>query len=171
MTDTIKEITDFSPHHHFHPFDPEDPEAFSTCLEEKKHLLKSYQQRRYFGRHIPFCWRNNEPFLTLGPQCNFCIYSQWHINKGPLFLVTWCGLLGIGVFVIIHIPGNRSPLLRVSAVIVTIWQSMIYLLTALKNPGIVTAKDANDLTLLNSNCQAKYFLSFFQLTNMYLKLL
>jgi len=74
MTEIVKEINGFICREHPHAYDAEDPPeaySFSTCIEEKKYLLKNiHRGRRYFGKHIPILWRNNEPLLTLGPHCN-----------------------------------------------------------------------------------------------------
>ena len=72
MAELLKELNNLALRDGTCSHDAEDPiEAcsFNTCLEEKKYLLKSYQKRRYFGKHIPLLWKNNEPLITLGPQC------------------------------------------------------------------------------------------------------
>jgi len=52
--------------------------------------------------------------------------------------------LSIGIFTITQIPEITSPWFKQCAVIITVWQAFIYLLTSLKNPGIVSAKDLDD---------------------------
>lgn len=77
MSELIKDIDAFvcrdHTHHHYDNEDPPELTTFTTCIEEKKYLIKTHNQRRYFGKHIPLLWRNNEPFLTLGPHCNYIL--------------------------------------------------------------------------------------------------
>ena len=51
--------------------DLENPSVTESCIEEKKHIIKTIQQRdkQYFGKHIPLLWKNNEPIFTIGPHC------------------------------------------------------------------------------------------------------
>ena len=63
---------------------------------------------------------------------------------GPLFLLTWFGLIGVGIFVLVQIPWTSSPSLKLATMFVTVWEGSAYLLVALKNPGIVTALENSD---------------------------
>jgi len=61
-------------HHHLDPEDPsfetQNASNFLSCSEEKR---QAHRSKRYFGKHIPLLWRKDEPFLTLGPHCNFTL--------------------------------------------------------------------------------------------------
>ena len=53
----------------------------------------------------------------------------------------WTCLIAVGVLVNVHVANTQEPTLRMLAFIVTFWEALIYLLTALKNPGIYTSKN------------------------------
>jgi hypothetical protein len=70
--------------------------------------------------------------ITLGP--NWC-----------LFMGTWIFLIGIGMSVAIWaVP---EGVMKIIAFVVVGWEGLIYLITALKNPGITSAINPHDKTL------------------------
>ena len=110
-------------------------------------LKSSSQVKRHFGTHFPFYFINNEPVFTVGPHCKYFKYRIKNINLfqiGPFFLCMWTCLIAVGVLVNIHVANTQELKLRILAFVVTFWEALIYLLTALKNPGIYKSK--NQLT-------------------------
>ena len=53
----------------------------------------------------------------------------------------WTFLIIVGILINIHIASTRGSTFRIIAFIITFWEAFIYLLTALKNPGIHTSKN------------------------------
>jgi len=87
--------------------------------------MSHHQPRRHFGSHFPFWFVNNEPIFTIGPH--------W-----PFFLCMWICLIVVGIMVNVHVADQKDPMIRTAAALVTLWEAIIYLLTALRNPGIST---------------------------------
>lgn len=56
----------------------------------------------------------------------------------------WTCLIVVGILVNFYVSGKQSGGIQTMAFLITLWQAFIYLYTALKNPGIVTAKDPAD---------------------------
>jgi hypothetical protein len=56
----------------------------------------------------------------------------------------WSVLLLIGFLVNYYVAPKQSATVRFTAVVITLWECFIYLYTALKNPGITTARDPHD---------------------------
>ena len=50
----------------------------------------------------------------------------------------------VGIFVNLYVVSRKSAEVRLLAFLVTFWEGFIYLFTALKNPGIATAKNPHD---------------------------
>jgi len=117
--------------------DAEGPSASQsfelTERDDRKVIAQSVVSRRgrHYGAHYVFCWRNDEPFLSIGPH--------W-----PFFICMWTILLVVGIVVNYYVAGRNSSTTQVVAVAVTLWQAFIYLYTALRNPGISTAKHPED---------------------------
>jgi len=91
-------------------------------------------QNRYFGKSIVFLFYKDEPLLTLGPHY-------------PLFVCTLMYIMIQAILVYFltvteHPQGVRSAFLGIAFL-----TAFSFLATALKNPGIVTAKDQGDLEI------------------------
>ena len=56
----------------------------------------------------------------------------------------WTVLIVIGGFIISYLSKFQSPAIIATTVCLTIWEAFIYLYTALRNPGIATAKNPDD---------------------------
>jgi len=114
-----------------------DLEALDSITDPKTQdaLLQDSQSERYFGNNIVFAWRNKEPYFTLGPH--------WY-----LFLISWTVLELGGIFIYFKVSHTLSFKMKLLSIVLIIWQGFIFMLTGLKNPGIVTAEDPKDPELL-----------------------
>jgi hypothetical protein len=56
----------------------------------------------------------------------------------------WAVLIVVGIFVNTYVASHQSGTVQFLAVLVTFWEAFIYLFTALKNPGIATARNPHD---------------------------
>lgn len=63
----------------------------------------------------------------------------------------WIVLIGFGVAIMLTVATRQSTLVKVITVCITIWQALIYLITALLNPGIASADDDEDSSDLERN--------------------
>jgi len=94
-------------------------------INESDSAYISLTPKRHMGRTIGFFYVNGEPLLSIGPH--------W-----ILFVCTWLGMIAFGVYV----AGNQAPgAMKNWLIVVIVLQALIYLLTALKNPGIMSAHD------------------------------
>jgi len=112
--------------------------SFEISSKDQTALTITPQKRtrRHFGTHLPIYYKHGEPVLTIGPH--------W-----PFFLCMWLVLLGVGALVIFYVAVNQSVTSVLLMVTMTIWESAIYLYTALKNPGIASAPDPDDPEIEN----------------------
>ena len=88
-------------------------------------------QQRYFGNNKVFFWRNNQPLCNFGPH--------WYV-----FLPTWIFLIAGGFYCYAQFASNISLTTHLVTISVILWEGFIYMLTALKNPGIASAENPND---------------------------
>eukprot|EP01016_Furgasonia_blochmanni_P043969 TRINITY_DN6055_c0_g1_i1.p1 TRINITY_DN6055_c0_g1~~TRINITY_DN6055_c0_g1_i1.p1 ORF type:complete len:229 (+),score=41.69 TRINITY_DN6055_c0_g1_i1:189-875(+) len=116
----------------------------SSGREEKITIISPMeiaQTKKHYGSHIPFLFIKGEPFFTIGPH--------W-----PFFLCMFSFLVGIGITIAIYIaPFHENANLVVPATIfVTLFEGGIYLLTALRNPGILSSQSgmSNESALINN---------------------
>eukprot|EP01016_Furgasonia_blochmanni_P043972 TRINITY_DN6055_c0_g1_i5.p1 TRINITY_DN6055_c0_g1~~TRINITY_DN6055_c0_g1_i5.p1 ORF type:complete len:256 (+),score=33.72 TRINITY_DN6055_c0_g1_i5:189-956(+) len=143
----------------------------SSGREEKITIISPMeiaQTKKHYGSHIPFLFIKGEPFFTIGPHCELssktlkAIYLQCYLdfslpykqNAGPFFLCMFSFLVGIGITIAIYIaPFHENANLVVPATIfVTLFEGGIYLLTALRNPGILSSQSgmSNESALINN---------------------
>lgn len=61
----------------------------------------------------------------------------------------WLVLMGVGALVIFYVAVGQSITSVFIMLAMTLWESGIYLYTALKNPGIASAPDPNDPEIEN----------------------
>ncbi|EAR98679.4 DHHC zinc finger protein (macronuclear) [Tetrahymena thermophila SB210] len=107
---------------------------FEISIGQKKY-------KRYMGHTIGFINIKGEPIFTLGPH--FCI-----------FLVTWCIMTGFSYFLVFKVSKNKGDFWYYLTMLVCGGQSLSYLLTALINPGIHTARcEGQSNKRLQNYCQ------------------
>jgi len=118
----------------FHKEDYEDP------IHSDNEKLMSVSSKRHYGTHIPFFFVGRDPFLTVGPDWQY-------------FLCMWTCMLTVGVLVNVYVATNLPVEARLFTELITFLHLSVYLLTALRNPGIASRapNEVLDIEQLASN--------------------
>lgn len=124
--------------------DLEDPTAssfdISPAFENNTIHNQKLWSKKYIGRNIPLVWKDKEPLLTIGPDCK-SIVLPFLIGLGAYFLCMWIFLVLLGIIVIFFVAREQSFTVFALSIGITTWEAFIYLYTALKNPGILSADE------------------------------
>ena len=118
------------------------PSSYSSIITQDT-ANPSINNQRYFGNSKVFWFKNGEPLCSLGPHWIFFVFA-------------WLGLEIGGILFYIHTYNYLSEVAKILLVVLIIWQGFIFLLTALKNPGIVSAQNPNDPELLKLTDQPHF---------------
>lgn len=109
----------------------------------------SLKFERYTGKTLGCFNVWGEPLLTIGPHCKFTsaregltMGDNMYLLSAGMFFITWCSFIAASVFLTHHPPMSDNKVVFNIFSWLSLAQIVFYLATALKNPGICSARSA-----------------------------
>jgi len=96
------------------------------------------QPQRHFGDNTVFWFYKGEPLITLGPHFG-------------IFMMCFLAFELLGFVVYYFCASHQSLVFRIVYKALIVLEAITYLWTALKNPGIITAKDFDDPSIMENS--------------------
>ena len=126
----------------------------NQLLQNSPTVSSAPAKQRNFGKCLVFFFLKGEPLFTIGPHCtanDFISFVNLSFHyKGHLFLCMFTTFLVSGLMIAFLVAKHTSETSFYLMLVVTGLQNITYLITALKNPGLISSSQELDEQALKS---------------------
>lgn len=126
----------------------------NQLLQNSPTISSAPVKHRNFGKCLVFFFFKGEPLFTIGPHCNFISFLTPGFicltKIGHLFLCMFTTFLVSGLMIAFLVAKHTSETSFYLMLVVTGLQNITYLITALKNPGLISSSQELDEHALKS---------------------